>query len=76
MMGRMPRRLALALLLALGSTAAAAQMTTMVDRPEAAGGRYLAQLSSPGVWERAFVVLPQNQATRVPSCARNSHGLR
>ena len=54
MMNRLSTSVALALVVALG-TAASAQMTIVIDRPEAAGGRYLAQLSSSGIKPNSYI---------------------
>jgi Raf kinase inhibitor-like YbhB/YbcL family protein len=56
MMRRLPPSVALGLLLAFGAAAPApAQMTTVTNRPEAAGGRYLAQLSSPAIKPNSYI---------------------
>jgi Raf kinase inhibitor-like YbhB/YbcL family protein len=55
-------------LLGLGAAAlAGAQMTTLIDRPEAAGGRYLAQLSSPAIKPDAYI--PKKFVTVSPPLA-------
>jgi Raf kinase inhibitor-like YbhB/YbcL family protein len=59
---------ALALLLALGAAVPApAQMTILIDRPEAAGGRYLARLSSPKIKPNTYI--PKKYVTVSPPLA-------
>ena len=68
MMRRLPPAAALALVLALGAAApAAAQTTILIDRPEAASGRYLAQLSSPGIKPNSYI--PKKYVTISPPLA-------
>ncbi len=67
-MGRHSMTVVILGLLALGAAApAAAQMTTVIDRPEAAGSRYLAQLSSPGIKPNSYI--PKKYVTVSPPLA-------
>jgi len=64
-MHRLSPYAAFALLVALGAAApAAAQMTILIDRPEAAGGHYLAQLSSPAIKPNNYI--PKKYVTVSP----------
>lgn len=63
-----PPASAFALVLLLGLTVpAVAQMTTLIERPEAAGGRYLAQLSSSGIKPNGYI--PRKYVTLSPPLA-------
>jgi Raf kinase inhibitor-like YbhB/YbcL family protein len=66
MMHRLSLSVAFALALS-AATEAPAQMTTVIDRPEAASGRYLAQLSSPAIKPNSYI--PRKFVTVSPPLA-------